>query len=260
MSKKVVIIGSGNVAEALALSFRFTAYRIVQIFARNKERGGALAEQTGSSYESRPEKLAPADIYIISVADKAIREVSESLAFKDAVVVHTSASSGMDELSPRIKNRGILYPLQTFTAGRKTAFENIPFFIEASDPSTYASIEELASSLSALVYPSDAAMRRNLHVAAVFVCNFVNHMYVIGEGLMKEHNLDFGVLKPLIAETAQKVLENSSPTALQTGPAVREDSSTLERHLSLLADHPDLQQLYRAITDHIIKSKTDGKL
>lgn len=260
--KRVVIVGSGNAAEALACALtRTDHYVVTQIFARNREKGSALAEKTGCGWENRTEKLAPAEIYLLAVSDKAIPEVSETLAFGNALVAHTSGSVNLSEICSRIDRRGVFYPLQTFTAGRTVDFSTIPVFVEAEREADYHELEKLGRAVSGSVRRGDSLLRQKLHLAAVFVCNFVNDMYVVGERWMEENGMDFSVLKPLIAETTRKMLDSRSAFDIQTGPAVREDGPTIEKHLKQLEPHPDLQKIYELLTDHIIKMKnSDGKL
>lgn len=258
---RIVIAGSGNVAEALVRAFDgVEGYAVVQVFARNPERGQLLADAAGCSWENRPEKLAEADIYLLAVSDKAIPELSAALDFGGALVAHTSGSCGLTDLSPDIARRGVFYPLQTFTAGRAVDFREIPLFIEAAHADDYTALERLAKALSDRVYRSDSLLRRKMHVAAVFVCNFVNDLYAVGEQWMQANGMDFDVLKPLIAETTRKMLAAPSPLAVQTGPAVREDWPTIEKHLQLLENQPNLKHIYEVLTEHIVQmKKADGK-
>ena len=215
----------------------------------------------GCGWENRREQFAPADIYLLAVSDKAIPEISEQLDFGPGLVAHTSGSCDLTELSARIRKRGVFYPLQTFTSGREVDFHEIPLFIEAEREEDYTLLEALASALSDSVYRSDSSLRRKMHVAAVFVCNFVNDLYAAGEQWMQANGMDFGVLKPLIAETTRKMLASPSPRMVQTGPAVREDWPTIEKHMQMLEKYPDLKNIYEVLTAHIIQmKKTDGKL
>jgi len=258
---RIAIVGSGHVAEALCRAIPVTGYEIVQVFARNAERGTALAGLAGCPWENRRDRLADADIYLLAVSDKAIPQVSRELDFKDGVVAHTSGSCDLSELPFEIGHRGVFYPLQTFSAGREVDFRKIPLFIEAETEEDYATLNALASVLSDSVYRSDSLLRRKMHVAAVFVCNFVNDLYAVGEQWMRINGMDFEILKPLISETTRKMLDSPSPLLVQTGPAVREDWPTLEKHLQLLENYPDLKTIYQVLTEHIIQTKrADGKL
>jgi predicted short-subunit dehydrogenase-like oxidoreductase (DUF2520 family) len=257
---RVTIAGSGGVAEALCRWIPASGHRVVQVFARNEARGRALGAMAGAGWTDDPAVLEPVDLFLIAVSDRAIGEVSRSFDPRGAAVAHTGGSCGLDEL-PAGAARGVFYPLQTFSPGRVPDLQKIPIFIEAENEETFRLLAALAADLSDSVHAGDSALRRKLHLAAVFVCNFVNDLYATGESLVKEAGLDFGVLQPLIEETSGKVLENPSPLPLQTGPAVREDRPTIEKHLRMLHDRPDLEEIYRLLTEHIVKmKKTHGKL
>lgn len=251
--KSVVIIGSGNLAEALARALSASDLELRQIYARNEARGRAIAALTGAETASQPDALCPtADIYLIAVSDSAVGEVSRRLPIPaGAVVAHTAGSVPLDALPDRFGRRAVFYPMQTFTRGRAVDFREIPIFIEGSDADVQAAVEAFAGHLSRTVVQADTAQRGQVHLAAVFACNFANRMYALGERIVRRAGLDFDVLKPLIAETAAKACGSRSPADVQTGPAVRHDRPTLERHAALLADDADLQELYRHISKNI---------
>lgn len=249
--KKIVIIGSGNVAEALALSLAEQGMAPVQIYARNVESGSALAARCGAEYAGEPAQLAPADLYLIAVSDRAIASVSGSLDFGDAIVAHTSGSTPVDALSSKIRHRAVLYPLQSFTKGRSVDFREIPLMIEGCSAKALECVREVAGALSDRVLEVDSHRRAAVHLAAVFVSNFVNYMYTIGEELLADTGMDFSLLKPLILETARKAVESSSPRRVQTGPAVRNDFQTKNLHCEMLVDKPDLKNIYINLSNQI---------
>ena len=251
--KRIVIVGSGNLAEALARAVaRTDSLRRVQIGARTEARARAVAAIAGTSWTCDPQRVAPADLYILAVSDRAVGEAAAALAAPaGAAAVHTAGSVPLDALAPRFARRGVLYPLQTFTQGRPVDFAEIPLFIEASDAAFFAELETLARTLSRTVLPADSSRRALIHLAGVFACNFVNHAYALGEAVVRSAGLDFAILKPLIGETARKALDAASPADVQTGPAVRHDAPTLERHERLLSGDEQLQTLYTAISRHI---------
>lgn len=250
---RVVIVGSGNVAEAFARTIGCAeGMKLVQIFARNSERGVYVAEVGGCSWSSNPEELAAADIYIISVSDRSVQSVAESLCLPDeAIVVHTAGSVPLDVLPSRGRGRGILYPLQSFSTGREVSLEDVPLFVEADNEATQEWLSTFAARLSRRVEYADSERRRVIHLAGVFVNNFVNHLYAIGGDVIGSVGLDFDTLKPLIAETAAKALATNDPTRVQTGPAVRGDVKVAERHMAMLADDERKQQIYKLITESI---------
>lgn len=249
--KRVVIVGSGNVAEALARALPASGAKLCQVFARNRERGPRVAALGGTTWTADPDRLAEADLYLIAVSDRAVGEVAASLRLPDgAVAAHTAGSVPLDALEA-FPRRAVIYPLQTFTAGRAVDFARVPLFLEASDKGTYQAVERFARRLSSQLYPADSKRRGILHLAGVLACNFVNALYAAGERTLAREGLPFEVLRPLIAETAAKALAAPSPAAVQTGPAVRGDLPTLERHRALLAEEPLLLEIYNLMSRYI---------
>ena len=242
--KRVVIVGSGNVAEALARALPASGVELCQLFAR-------VAALGGTTWTDDPRSLAAADLYLVAVSDRAVGEVAASLPVPaGAVVAHTAGSVPLDALGG-FAHRAVLYPLQTFTAGRAVDFAQVPLFIEASDEATRGAVERFARRLSTQVYPADSQRRGALHLAGVLACNFVNALYTAGERTLAREGLPFEVLKPLIAETAAKALASPSPAAVQTGPAVRGDLPTLERHRARLAGDALLLEIYNSMSQYI---------
>lgn len=258
--KSVVIIGSGNVAEAFARALPECGLQVRQVFARNAERGEVVAQLAQCEWSDNPNHIATADLYLVAVSDSAITPLLSSLALPEgAVVAHTAGSQPLDAIPERFARRAVIYPLQTFTAGRKVDFGEIPLFIEAVDKETLAQVRKGAEQLSGVVIEADSQMRSQAHLSGVVVCNFVNHLYAVGAGLMSEAGLPFSTLSSLIAETARKAVESGNPSAVQTGPAKRNDRVTVERHLRMLEKEPQLQEIYEKLSQNIWKetSKRD---
>ncbi|MFI3264049.1 MAG: Rossmann-like and DUF2520 domain-containing protein [Rikenellaceae bacterium] len=249
---RVVIIGGGNLAEAVAVAIaKSTKAELVQIYLRNRERGEELSKVTGAPYATFDERLAEADIYLLAVSDSAIGELSHSLNFTPgAVVAHTAGSTSIEAINPELR-RAVFYPMQTFTRGRRVDFSVIPIFIEAEDAETLLQLETLGIALSRSVIKLDSEQRRRLHLSAVFVCNFANAMFIAGEQLVGESGLPFEILKPLIGECCAKALDVDSPKDVQTGPAVRGDWTTVERHTSMLDEQEELKIIYQNISKYI---------
>lgn len=244
---KVVIIGSGNVARHLIRAFGNSAsVEVAGVFARHPEKLYDLltADKITDSYNNLPE----GDAYIIAVSDDAVSAVAAQLPFEGRLVVHTSGSVDMQQGDAK-NRRGVFYPLQTFSKNRPVDFTKVPFCLEAEHESDYAMLEHLASALSHLHYRIDSGQRQALHVAAVFVNNFTNHLYTIGNDICKENSMPFEILKPLISETAAKV-QDLQPLQAQTGPAVRHDSKTIERHLAFLTND-NQKNIYQILTQSI---------
>lgn len=245
---KITIIGSGNVAQHLVKIISKTPnLELIQMVVR------PLSLPTDFILKSKIctdfDAIKPADLYIIAVSDKAIEEVALKLPFKNKLVVHTSGSIGIDKIDNKNK-RGVFYPLQTFTKNKNVDFKSIPICIEAETAEDYLLIEKVAFALSDKVYKINSVQRKALHVSAVFVCNFVNHLYQIGNTICDENQIPFEILFPLIQETAKKI-EMLAPIEAQTGPAKREDIETINSHLRFLSDE-NQQDIYKILTKSII--------
>lgn len=254
LSKHIVLIGAGNVATQLGMALRSEGYFISQVYSRTKKSAEALAKNLKAKPVSDLKKLDPrAAIYIIAVKDDAIEAVAKQLKFKDQIVVHTSGTIPMAVLKNTSKNYGVLYPLQTFSKAKKTALRSTPFCIEGSNKATTTTLLYFAKSVSGNVQKVTSEQRKTIHLAAVFACNFSNHMYAVADLILKKHKLSLDLLKPLIDETAAKI-KKASPLEMQTGPAVRGDKKTMAAHIKMLAKEKELKSMYALISKNIIKS------
>jgi len=246
---KVVILGGGNVAYHLTANMlKNSSINVVQVYNRSIDK--IVHFKNNTAITNNLDELKDAAIYIIAVADNAIVELSKKLVFKNKLVVHTSGSVAMNELQS-ISNKGVFYPLQSFSKEREVDFYTIPICIEASTKKDLELLESLAKSISNTVYKINSDQRKSLHLAAVFVSNFVNHLYHIGNEICKKNNIPFEILQPLIQETSNKIAV-LSPFEAQTGPAKRNDVKTIEKHESMLLINQ--QEIYTLLTKSINKT------
>ncbi len=246
--RRVIIIGSGGVAEALAKGISACEdLQLIQIFGRNEERVKQLSKGVNCGVNR---ELQSADIYIVAVSDRAISQVTESLSFPaSSNVAHTAGSVEMESIyHPK---RGVLYPLQSFTSGRDVDLREVPFFVEGSSPEVEREIDSVARALSGNVMQMDSSGRKTLHLCGVFASNFVNAIYSSAADIAQRAGIPFGLLKPLIQESCQKALSTSNPREMQTGPAVRGDLATQQRHIEMLKDDERLQEIYKILSLHI---------
>ena len=244
-----MLLGTGNVATHLFNAFQKAKnIDVVQVYNRNKK--GLSLFQKHTKTTTHLSKLITADVYIIAISDDAITRFSESLPLKNKLVVHTSGSIPLENLSKH-NSQGVFYPLQTFTKGEDIDFLNIPICIEASSAENEKMLVLLAESISENVNLINSKQRKALHIAAVFVNNFVNHLYTIGEDICDTNQVSFDILKPLIQETANKIV-NLSPTKCQTGPAKRNDKKVIDSHL-LALQSKNKEEIYKLITQSITK-------
>lgn len=224
---KITLIGTGNVGTNLAAAFREAGHEVVWLRGRDFR-----TEEVGG------------DIVVVSVRDEALPSVAERLRDVGSPVVHTAGSVLQEVL--KCPRRGVFYPMQTFTKERIIRFTDVPVFIESA--TDLPLLEQLARSISNRVFVLDGEGRKHLHLAAVFACNFANHCYALSETLLRKHGIPFDVMLPLIDETAGKV-HALSPRKAQTGPAVRQDVSVMERQEAMLTGR--LREIYRLMSESI---------
>jgi predicted short-subunit dehydrogenase-like oxidoreductase (DUF2520 family) len=251
---KLVLIGSGNVAWNLGKLFQLRGHEVVQIIGSNSATASDLAyelDTESTNYWSVINRQA--DMYLITVGDDrlplVIAELTNHLGKIKKPVVHTSAAASLDILEPVSERRGILYPLQSLVRGSRHLPE-IPFMVEGNDAETTEELFNLARQLSGKAQVADAGQRLNMHLAAVLVNNFTNHLYVLAADWCRKKGLAFEHLQPLIEETARR-LQEGAPAKWQTGPAKRKDKGTVEKHRALLGDEPALLELYDLFTKRI---------
>lgn len=248
---RIVLLGGGNIAYHLANHFQKNDLtELVQVYARNLD---ALKFLDPSILRTdNLNSLSKADVYILAISDDAISEVSKRMSNVKGLVLHTSGGKTIDELKGNF-HKGVLYFPQSFTKGILVDFSKIPVCLEAQNETDMELLKKLASSFSKNIYEINSEQRSYLHVSAVFVNNFVNHLYAIGNEICEAHEIPFEILHPIILETAQKV-QKLPPFKAQTGPAIRNDQQTLEKHKALLETH--LKELYTILTNSI---QTYGK-
>ena len=243
----ICLIGAGNVG-----SFFYNAiekaenYFVKQWYNRSINKISSYKDFTNITDSLN--ELEAADLYIICVNDDSIAEVSSALPFENKLVAHTSGAVNIKDLD-RKNERGVFYPLQSFTKGRKLENENIPLCIEVLEKKNSQLLKDLAEALGCPNYMISTAQRQTLHASAVFVNNFTNHLYTLANEISSDNNIEFDILKPLIRETANK-LEAFSPYKSQTGPALRNDKKTIEKHLKLI-EKKSHQDIYKLLTASI---------
>lgn len=253
---KVVLLGAGNVATHLAHEFSINpAFRIIQIYNRTLSHAVSLCEKVNcAAYTDNIDALSDdAELYILAMADDAIAEVAQILSkrhFHSGIWAHTSGSVPMDALAGIGVGQGVFYPLMTFSREEPVDMSAVPFFIEGSDTSVFRRLTEIARYISSRVYQADSNLRKHMHLAAVFACNFTNHMLTIAKDRLADVGLPLDVMRPLVEATVAKAF-GSDPLTAQTGPAVRGDTGVLEGHMSMIGNMSE-KEIYRLISDDII--------
>ncbi|MDW7695720.1 Rossmann-like and DUF2520 domain-containing protein [Flammeovirgaceae bacterium SG7u.111] len=252
--EKVTFIGAGNVAWHLSQALESIGLIVAEVYSRDLGHAQKLCKKL---YDAAPVNSldfssSEAELFVIAIPDDAIAEVASSLLLPpNTTLVHTSGAMAIDLLVPYATKFGVFYPLQTFSANQKINFKHIPLCLEASDAETLALMERIAKRLSENVAKVSSAQRKVIHLAAVFACNFTNHLLAISEQILKVNGQDLELLKPLVAAMLEKALKNG-PAGSQTGPAIRGDQETINEHLTLLKNNAPYSKLYMLITRSII--------
>ncbi|WP_180754346.1 Rossmann-like and DUF2520 domain-containing protein [Hymenobacter sp. DG01] len=246
----IVLLGAGRVAQHLGPALAQAGHKVLHVWSRTQASAEAVAATIpGATAGTDPRRLPPADLYVLAVPDGAVPQVLAAAEFAaGAVVAHTAGALPLSVFAAHEQVRGgVLYPLQTFSPGRAIEWQTVPLCLEAADAPALALLRAVAASLSSDVRLVNSAQRLQLHVAAVWACNFPNHLLGISRALLAEANLPWSLLHPLIRETIDKAL-SELPFAVQTGPAVRHDDATLARHEAALVGKPAWQALYKDLT------------
>jgi predicted short-subunit dehydrogenase-like oxidoreductase (DUF2520 family) len=249
-SDKVVMIGAGNVATHLSFAMKEAGFPIVQVYSRTKENARNLADLLNCIYTSDTEEIRrDADIYLFVIKDDVLPDIIRKIPENKGIWIHTAGSLPLTVFKGYADRYGVIYPLQTFSKRRRIEFHRAPLFIEGSAPAVQEEVRWIAGRISGEVCAMTSEKRKYLHLAAVFACNFSNHMYNIATRLIERQGVDRRVLQPLIEETASK-LQAMTPERAQTGPAIRYDRTVMERHLALLED-PSMREIYKVISTDI---------
>lgn len=250
---RITLVGAGNVAVCMSPALKSAGHSIAGVYSRTEVGARTLADSLGTKAVTDLEELPEADVYLTMLRDDVLPSLAERIVRnrQNALFLHTSGSVPMSVWKDAgASHYGVLYPMQTFSRGKKIGWGSVPIFTEASGPSELETVNALAGSLSGQVRELDSEKRGRMHLAAVFACNFTNRMYAISEKLLEECGIPFDVMLPLINETAEKV-SGMAPEKAQTGPAVRGDERVLELHRRLLDGHPEWLRLYELISKDI---------
>ena len=250
MKRRVVIIGSGNVATSIALALKDKC-ELVQIYSRTLANAQMLAKQVEcEAISDLKELVLDADVYLVSVKDDAIGNVVDAVTDNGALWLHTSGSTPIDVFQKKRSRYGVLYPMQSFSKSHPAEMSEVHIFIEGCDSKTCKEIKTIASLMTKNVHEATSRKREKLHIAAVFACNFANHMFTLSSEVLDEAGLPFDAMLPLIKTTIAK-LENMTPQESQTGPAARGDMTIIEKHLKSL--HGDKRKIYKLLSHSIME-------
>ena len=239
---KIILLGAGNVGHHLSRAFnKSNKIDLVQWYTR--EKNSIISSSLNIEIIDDLAKIKSADIYIISISDSYVDNLSKELNLSNKLIVHTSGSLDFTVLDNK-NRRGVFYPLQTFSKNKELEISKVPICIEAENSNDLILLEQVSKYINCKSYKINYEERKTLHLAAIFSNNFVNHMFTIAKEILENKNLDFNILKPLINETVDKI-HKLDPENVQTGPAIRNDSEIIITHIKALKkqEHKKIYEL-----------------
>jgi predicted short-subunit dehydrogenase-like oxidoreductase (DUF2520 family) len=246
------IIGTGNIAWFFGNRIVTARHRCTGVYARDKEAAQKLSEALLSDKYGGISEIedGDADICFLAVSDTAIAEVAEELSFKKTVLVHTAGALSLDSIKSAAKDRAVLWPIYSILRNTPPNHRNIPCAWEASTDKAQKYLLSIGHAITDMLFEAKYDQRKWLHLSAVISNNFTNHLMSVCEQVCTEHGLPFSTLTPIIEQTFERIRQ-SSPQNLQTGPAIRHDTNTINEQINLLSKHPRWQKIYEAITASI---------
>lgn len=247
------IVGTGNTAWFLASKMHDAGHLCKGIYGRDISKAAELANTVNANAYMLTDGIPDdADVCILAVSDNSIEQVSGKLSFSKTLLLHTAGAVSSDTLNGAANNYGVIWPIYSITKSQLPVTRNIPTAIEVNNTDSLTLIHKIAASFTDSVYEADSDKRKRMHLAAVFSNNFSNHLFSVSEKLCQEYGIPFNTMIPIIAQTAERI-NTQSPLILQTGPAKRNDTATMEDHLLLLQQHPEWEEMYKSISASILK-------
>ena len=257
---QLVLIGSGRLARNLGHALKDAGHCIVQVYSPTLAHAKSLATELDASIYTNNinDLIRNANCYIVAIKDDAIPDVIKQLNVGNGLVIHTSGSTPVSVFkeNPNVRYYGVFYPFQTFT-NKLVPFQDVPIFIESPFSECVSHLKEMGGFISNKVSVLSSENRLRLHIAAIFACNFLNHMLVLGNKVLQDAGLTFSVLQSLVNETVSNAFSADDPINVQTGPASRNDVNIINKHIELLATRPDLQAIYQQLTASILKQQNE---
>jgi predicted short-subunit dehydrogenase-like oxidoreductase (DUF2520 family) len=219
----------------------------------------SLASHKHSNCISWPnllDSLREGDVVVLAVPDSAIEICASQLDVEGVAIIHCSGATPL--LSTKYAATGVFYPLQTFNKSIKNNWADTPVFLEYKLSKIETVLIDFLLKLGGSdrnITTCDSQKRLKIHTAAVFANNFSQACVSISQQLLEESGIDFEVMLPILRKTASN-WEHELPINSLTGPAVRGDVVTMDKHLNSLQNHPAWRDLYRQLSDIIKQMKS----
>lgn len=241
--KEIAIIGAGKAGTYFLEKLKAKGFA-VSGYSRT-------AKSAFKDLEELPGHIVGFDLVLLCVPDESIAEVSRSIPVVPGILAHVSGVTDLSSIDKKHPRQAVFYPPMSLTPEAPPEISAIPFCIESPLKEVEQELQELARSLGASAHLIDARKRALLHLGAVLSQNFSNYLYGKTYDILKAHKVDFRLLLPLLEQSLER-LKFSAPAEVQTGPAVRGDRATMEKHLEMIDDE-ELKKVYRLISKNIAR-------
>lgn len=255
------IIGTGNIAWFFSNRIVTGGHHCTGVFARKTKQAKQLADALLVDKYGTIDELEDgvSDVCFLTVSDTGIAEVASRLALKETILIHTAGAVSIDAIKNAAKQRAVLWPIYSIVKNNPPGHRNIPCAWEASSEKARRYVLEMGHAITDHLFEAKYEQRKWLHLSAVISNNFINHLLAICEQICLDNNIPFSTLLPIIEQTFERI-RYASPKSLQTGPAIRNDTSTINAQKELLNNHPEWQKIYEDITASIMASAVKSSL
>ncbi len=250
------IIGTGRLGSSLALRMHNKGYQIRSLYNRSLESCERIASVTETeifgTFPARPADLG--DVVFLCLPDDQIGPFAKKMGVvkEGPAWVHTSGATPADvllPLSPDGSGIASMHPVQTFTIRNRESAFNQCFVTLQGDPGLCVPLEKVIQAIGGRPLMVDSRQKTAIHLAAVYVCNYMAPLFAASQDLLDDNGLEVrarDLFGPMVRQAMDGLLSHS-PAEVLTGPVLRGDTGTIDRHLQVLADSPKWEHLYRVL-------------
>jgi predicted short-subunit dehydrogenase-like oxidoreductase (DUF2520 family) len=263
---KIAIVGAGSLGSALAVSLRAAGYKVSEIVSRegkvSRGRAKALARRVGAHAALVGDTEISASLVWLCVPDREIAWCARSLAawdWKGRIALHSSGVLSSDELGP-LRRRGArvasLHPLMTFVPGVAPALAGVPFAVEG-DSSAVRVARRIARDLGGEAFVIQKKHKAAYHAWGSFASPLLLAALVTGERVAELAGIPREAARKMVLPIIRQTLANyveRGPAGAFSGPIIRGDAATLEKHLRILRKVPEAREVYLALARSALKN------
>jgi predicted short-subunit dehydrogenase-like oxidoreductase (DUF2520 family) len=266
----VAMVGAGNLARAVATWLPKAGIRIDEIVVRKRSRHSLpLARKCKAQLATFEDARFDADVIWLLVSDSAIRSCAEQISgsrnWKGKIVLHASGALCSDELQSLRRHGASVasaHPMMTFVPGEVPRMEGLAWTVEG-DRRAVVAAGTLIRKLGGSVFEIKKKDKPLYHAFGAFLSPLlVVHLHA-AVATAKAAGIPGSSLTRFMRPIVQKTLENlfahieekGGTAKAFSGPLVRGDTVTIERHLAALRGRvPGPERLYRALVQEAAKS------